>query len=99
MQEAVFILSALYHVFVLFIYIYPELLYRSSLGSQNSISFQIPAVLKDILVDDQDMINRQMYLSRLPARFTVTEIIRQVLLVVGFFAGLYFLKSYVSRSS
>ncbi|VDM98193.1 unnamed protein product [Thelazia callipaeda] len=41
------------------------------------IRIDIPLVLKDILVDDHDMINRQMYLSRLPARHTVSSIIRQ----------------------
>lgn len=44
----------------------------------------MPMVLKDILVDDQDMIVRQMYLVRIPARYTVAEIIRQVHLSDGF---------------
>uniref|UniRef100_A0A183E3J5 MRG domain-containing protein n=1 Tax=Gongylonema pulchrum TaxID=637853 RepID=A0A183E3J5_9BILA len=37
----------------------------------------IPALLKEILIDDQDMINRQMHLTRVPARVNVIEIIRQ----------------------
>lgn len=38
----------------------------------------MPLVLKEILVDDQDMIVRQMHIPRIPARFTVSDIIRQV---------------------
>ncbi|VDM40048.1 unnamed protein product [Toxocara canis] len=44
---------------------------------KEEIKIEMPMVLKDILVDDQDMIVRQMYLVRIPARFTVAEIIRQ----------------------
>uniref|UniRef100_A0A914R1U2 MRG domain-containing protein n=1 Tax=Parascaris equorum TaxID=6256 RepID=A0A914R1U2_PAREQ len=45
---------------------------------KEEIKIEMPMVLKDILVDDQDMIVRQMYLVRIPARYTVAEIIRQV---------------------
>uniref|UniRef100_A0A915PI07 MRG domain-containing protein n=1 Tax=Setaria digitata TaxID=48799 RepID=A0A915PI07_9BILA len=45
---------------------------------KNEIKIDIPSVLKDILVDDHDMVNRQMYLPRLPARHTVASIVRQV---------------------
>ncbi|KAL4001762.1 MRG family protein [Acanthocheilonema viteae] len=44
---------------------------------KNEIKIDIPSVLKDILVDDHDMVNRQMYLPRLPARHTVAGIVRQ----------------------
>ncbi|VDK48315.1 unnamed protein product [Anisakis simplex] len=44
---------------------------------KEEIKIEMPMVLKDILVDDQDMIVRQLYLVRVPARFTVAEIIRQ----------------------
>ncbi|VDM06793.1 unnamed protein product [Wuchereria bancrofti] len=44
---------------------------------KNEIKIDIPSVLKDILVDDHDMVNRQMYLPRLPARHTVAAIVRQ----------------------
>uniref|UniRef100_A0A915CDV5 Chromo domain-containing protein n=1 Tax=Parascaris univalens TaxID=6257 RepID=A0A915CDV5_PARUN len=44
---------------------------------KEEIKIEMPMVLKDILVDDQDMIVRQMYLVRIPARYTVAEIIRQ----------------------
>lgn len=40
--------------------------------------FQIPSALKELLVDDADLINRQMKLVRLPARYTVDDIINQV---------------------
>lgn len=44
---------------------------------KEEIKIEIPSVLKDILVDDQDLIVRQMYLYRLPARHTIASIIKQ----------------------
>ncbi|VDN51888.1 unnamed protein product [Dracunculus medinensis] len=44
---------------------------------KNEIKIEMPLVLKEILVDDQDMIVRQMHIPRIPARFTVSDIIRQ----------------------
>ncbi|VDK77628.1 unnamed protein product [Litomosoides sigmodontis] len=49
----------------------------SDIVRKNEIKIDIPSVLKDILVDDHDMVNRQMYLPRLPARHTVAAIVRQ----------------------
>lgn len=41
------------------------------------VKIEIPNGLKDILVDDQDMITRQMHLVQLPARINVQDIIKQ----------------------
>jgi hypothetical protein len=42
------------------------------------IRIDLPVSLKEILVDDGDLVNRQMKLPRIPARVTAAEIIRQV---------------------
>lgn len=40
----------------------------------------MPSTLMELLVDDYDMVTRQLHLAKLPARFTVDDIVNEVAL-------------------
>uniref|UniRef100_A0A0N5ACB8 MRG domain-containing protein n=1 Tax=Syphacia muris TaxID=451379 RepID=A0A0N5ACB8_9BILA len=44
---------------------------------KKEIRIEMPPTLMELLVDDYDMITRQMHLTKLPARLTVEQIIKQ----------------------
>ncbi|MFH4974782.1 hypothetical protein AB6A40_001491 [Gnathostoma spinigerum] len=44
---------------------------------KNEIKIELPNSLKEVLVDDEDLITRQMKLVRIPARVTISQIIKE----------------------